>query len=440
MARSEWDAWPAHEPPPGFADRVVGATSLRKASTRRPLQRRRGVVGILLLVAAATLALTLRTRSSSSGDVTATARRELPLGPRATAVLERGARVSWQGDEVTQSAGEVFYRVARGGGFVVHTPAGNVVVKGTCFRVALRGSEQSGPPTGVASSPSAMVTVFEGKVAVTRSSASVDVTAGERAILDQDGVRRAGEATASAAGESPSGPAAGSNQQLAESVKASTARLAAIEAEKATLEQDLADARRKLGTQLGSDASTTNHSRDLAMDLSPQDWSRLAKEGGIKYQLPCGSKEDPTRLSSSIEKLGLAPDDALAVRSAYERSEQRMWSVVKALCVQASGSAEAAEKLGANACSHLIFLKAAEKQSPDLAEAIRMVDEIRAGEQPMPGPAEVIDPMVSFLLSLTGEMERFDRDLTESLGPDEAHRVAHGEGSCLHKEVWGQDR
>ena len=61
-------------------------------------------------------------RAPDHGDVLATKRIEVHLGNRAIAVLERGAHVSWTGDQVSQPAGDVFYRVEPGRAFDVHTP------------------------------------------------------------------------------------------------------------------------------------------------------------------------------------------------------------------------------------------------------------------------------------------------------------------------------
>lgn len=80
-----------------------------------------------------------------TGEASATARREVVIANgRGTAVLERGARVRWSGDQVVQESGEVFYRVERGGAFRVHTPAGDADVLGTCFRVAVRSGDADG--------------------------------------------------------------------------------------------------------------------------------------------------------------------------------------------------------------------------------------------------------------------------------------------------------
>jgi hypothetical protein len=210
MAPSEWDAWEADDPPSDFADRVVARAAREGAElaalsrpSRAPGRGRRValVVGVGLALAAATIvAVRSHSAADAHGDAQATdARREVAIGDRAVAVLERGAHLSYSGADVTQDAGDVFFRVERGARpFIVHTPAGDVTVKGTCFRVKV---------TTVAGA-AAFVTlaVYEGRVAFSRGPSAVDVGAGETAEADGAGVRRADDRAAAAPAPSPTNP------------------------------------------------------------------------------------------------------------------------------------------------------------------------------------------------------------------------------------------
>src|SRR4029077_935812 len=105
-----------------------------------------GVAGVLALAAA--FAVKVTTMPDAHGSAIAKDRLEVSIGSRARAVLEPGAQVKWDGDDVVQAHGDVFYRVEPGARFRVHTPAGDVEVKGTCFAVKIRG-EAPGTTEGV---------------------------------------------------------------------------------------------------------------------------------------------------------------------------------------------------------------------------------------------------------------------------------------------------
>src|SRR5690348_16463244 len=132
------DQWAAQEPPPGFADRVMAArdASAPKKSPRRTM---RALLGAALLAGSAAAWLLAVGAGDGAGEADFDARASLKIGRRGVAVGEAGAKLSYRvrhGEaRVQQSAGDVFYRVEHGGPFVVTTPAGEVSVQGTCFRV-----------------------------------------------------------------------------------------------------------------------------------------------------------------------------------------------------------------------------------------------------------------------------------------------------------------
>src|SRR5262249_49499248 len=145
----------------------------------------------------AAIALLVTRERHRTGDVTASARTEIDVGGRARAVLEPSSHVAWSAPEdVSQSSGSVFYRVERGGAsFRVHTPAGDVAVLGTCFRVTLNEDtmnvrELKSSAIGAAASLAAVVVVYEGKVAVSHAGQSIDVAAGETARTSAAGVKK----------------------------------------------------------------------------------------------------------------------------------------------------------------------------------------------------------------------------------------------------------
>jgi ferric-dicitrate binding protein FerR (iron transport regulator) len=463
------ESWEPQLPPSDFAERVL--TQVRaesKTATPAPStdvkageksKARRwgaygGAAGILALAAA--LAVRVTGMPDAHGEAIAKDRIEVSIGSRARAVLEPGAQVKWDGDDVVQAHGDVFYRVEPGARFRVHTPAGDVEVKGTCFAVKVRGEGQGSNVEGAdmnkrdvrsgvigaALSALAFVAVYEGKVAVSHAGERVDVGAGEAAHVGNDGVKKSAglgegqksfdeKVAANAAGDVPLAQA---NENLVAQVSEYRARLEAIAAQKVELEQTLKNTEQKLASK-SADASTTKSRSDF--DLGADEWKELAKDGTIKYMMPCKRPGGWVATPDQLQKLALAPHDGPALQDAYAKSNQRLWSTIKPLCGQAIGSVDVAEKVGMSTCIHLVLDLAQAKEKDVANEAMRQVAEIRAGLRPMPAPNDGMSPVTKMFLALTGEMKSFEGDLAQSLGPDEAHRVAYAEGMCMGQSTFG---
>jgi len=193
------DAWKPQDPPADFAARVVAAARDEGSAPARPSGSRRALAGLLLVgTLAAGVAVAVHLRGASAhGDVVADGRREVRVGARAVAVLERGAHVAWDEGSVLQSAGDVFWRVEPGAQFVVHAAGADVTVKGTCFRVKVRDDEdtmkRSSVIAGAAAAAVVVVGVYEGRVALSREKTTLELSAGEEGRADRDGVRRTGD-------------------------------------------------------------------------------------------------------------------------------------------------------------------------------------------------------------------------------------------------------
>jgi hypothetical protein len=391
----------------------------------------------------------LQARGASEGRRRAEVRTELAIGGRAVAVLEAGAELSWQGDRVEQQRGDVFYRVNPGSEFRVHTPDGTIEVLGTCFGVdiAERGALLPGtllpgtllpgtllPGTLLPGTlaretlpPETHVAVYEGRVQVSAASEDAQLRAGESARLNADGVEVSASRAAldpldrAATPGAPSGPAPGAAS--APGVEALRRQLAQIEEQKRALEDGLRAAEATLRRQ-HSIAAPRNE-----FDLTPEDWKVLAVQGTVKFRVPCSTPDwriEPEKLDA----LGLAPDDAGPLEAAYARSRERLWAVLRPLCAETLGSEKVPELLGRSACISGIL--AASRQS-DLAaanEAMRQVAEIRAGLRAAPDPTLAEHPVLRSLLALTGEPARFEAELAEAFGPEEAKRLAFSEELC----------
>jgi ferric-dicitrate binding protein FerR (iron transport regulator) len=451
MDRHDWEAWEPQEPPQGFAERVVETA---RRSQPAPARSRAARVFAGLLLAAGVAAVigfgVHRQGLGARGSATADERQEVRVGTRALAVLEKGARVTWNGDDVQQSGGDVFWRVEPGARFTVHTPAADVTVKGTCFHVKVQGGEDGEPAAhaadrskdgtmnardaksgvvGAAIAATALVGVYEGKVAVSHAGQSVDLVAGQSAEAGPGGVKRVGgggpdegaQGAAASTGSEGEKALAQANANLADSVRTYRRRLEAIEAEKKKVEKELAQAQAQLAD--GGVAKSD-------YDLSPQDWKQLAKEGEVRARLPCGGpKGDYAYSPKDLNKLGLAPQDGPIIQQAFQASHQRTWGVVQPLCSQALGGADVS-KIGQQACVSILMQQAADQNSTQADEDIREVAEIMAGTRPPPAPGSQADPLLQAMLALARETQSIQSDLTQSIGPDDAQRAVFGEVGC----------
>lgn len=168
-------------------------------------------------------------------------------------------------------------------------------------------------------------------------------------------------------------------------------------------------------------------------DLDARDWTELGEKGIVKFRIPC---EDPRQAAPGpevMDRLGLAPGDAALLEKAYQHSRERLWSTLEPLCATAlGGDVEKARSLGPRACRHLIFSHEG-KGGAGLA-SIRRVSSVRAGVSPPPPPDEQT-PLDRMLLALTEETQRFEAELAQTLGPEEAHELVFSQGLCFSEST-----
>jgi hypothetical protein len=475
------DAWEPQLPPTDFAERVlsqvraenVGAPASTSTSTSThapaPIKQRSrtrqlgigaGAAGILALAAALAMRVTGDAGRDGHGEAIAKDRTEVSIGSRARAVLEPGAQVKWDGDDVVQAHGDVFYRVEPGARFRVHTPAGDVEVKGTCFAVKIRGEapgtgsieardmdkrDVKSGVIGATLTALAFVAVYEGKVAVSHASERVDLGAGEAAQVGGDGVSKSGtlgegekkfdaKVAANGAPDAPLAPLAEANENLVAQVSEYRSRLEAIAAQKRELEQKLKKSEEKLASTSDGSAPRTRAEYDLNQD----DWAELAKKGQVKYRVPCLQASGWEFSPSKLNEMGLAPHDGATLKDAYQRSHDRVWKELRPMCAAALGtSLDVIDKIGADSCPHLIYDAASRVDKEAAAEAHTQVAEIRAGQRAEPGPNDKVNPVMKMFLVLTSANKNFEADLAKSFGPEEAHRLSQSDDMCNSNSRWG---
>jgi hypothetical protein len=379
-----------------------------------------------------------------AGERTAIERSEVAVGKRAVAVLEPQASISWRGARVTQNVGDVFYRVERGSKpFSVVTLAGQIDVLGTCFRVQLR--PQANEIVKGEGASVAIVSVYEGKVRLTHAERSLELRAGESGQLDAQGARPMDERQLWALSRpAKSGAVAGSGSRAEHTpdIVSLEAQLTGLEREKQDLEQQLRTLESGLveapeATPRGKGPKGGIDPQDF--DLDQEDWKALAAEGRVNYLVPCLSPKGHTWSPDerALSRLALSPEDGQLLAEAYRRSNDRLWAILRPLCIKAVGSEAVVDLLEGVTCMQIVgsMARASDRQAAD--DAFRRVAEVRAGLVPAPDPAAPQHPVFEGLWALTGEMARFEADLTESFGPDEARRLAWEGGGCMNVQTLG---
>lgn len=426
---SDNDDWQPQLPPAGFADGVMAVI----AAEERQRRRRRigaGVVGALAMAAA--IAFFARPRHDH-GWAIAKDRTEIAVGHRAKAVLEPGAEVTWDGDDVVQARGEVFYRVEPGARFVVHTPAGDIEVRGTCFSTKVKEMRDvKAGLVGAGISALAMVAVYEGKVTLAHGESRVTLAAGESGSVGAEG------AIATAKGAAPKdedAPLASANENLVGQVREYRTRLETVAQQKSSLEAKLKTAEERLAEKDGG--KPVDAERNAMYAPTTDEWKELAKNGEVRFRHPCSLPEGWTVKKEGLDRLGLASEDASTIRGAFERSAKQVWSEVGPMCATAlKVPLDVAQRIGTDACKGIILNKARQDDPESAAELQTQVAEIRAGLRAAP-PPDRQPPLMKMFLLLTSEGASFEADLARSFGPEEAHRIALSDELCASNNHLG---
>lgn len=427
---SDGEGWEPQLPPAGFADGVMAVIAAEERQRRR---RRIGAGAVTVLAMAAALAFFARPRHDH-GQAVAKERTEVAVGSRAKAVLEPGAEVTWDGDDVVQARGEVFYRVEAGARFVVHTPAGDIEVRGTCFSTKVNEMRDvKAGLVGAGIGALAMVAVYEGKVTLAHGESRVTLAAGERGSVGAEGA--VVTASATVAGKEEDAPLTAANENLVGQVREYRTRLESVAQQKSGLEAKLKKAEERLAEMDGG--KPVDADRNAMYAPTTDEWKELAKNGEVRFRHPCSQPEGWNVSKAGLDRLGLAPDDGATIRGAFERSAKQVWSQVGPMCATALNvPIDVAQRIGTDACKGIILNKARQDDPESAAELQTQVAEIRAGIRAMP-PADRQPPLMKMFLLLTGEGSSFEADLARSFGPEEAHRIALSDELCASNNHLG---
>jgi hypothetical protein len=419
----------------------VGVARDRALAGRRGARRAvaLGAAAVVALGAAAAVLLALRApgREVTGGVVDAAGgRQSFSVGGRATAVAEAGASLAWRvgadgAARVDQERGDVFYRVEPGGPFVVATAAGDVTVRGTCFRVEvvpmkLNRQAGGGVAVGAVLSAAIVVTVYEGRVLLANEHGGAELAAGERAMAREGGapVRISAEpdaARAAALDAPPSGDA--SRDELLRRDAEQRRELASLRARVTRLEGELDEAARGAGRGRppGHDSDT------LFTDPTPDELAAMAADCRVAYDLPTLHEELDDRLLSQ-----LPPEARDRAAAAHRRFVQEVAAEIRALYVEVTGDSGGAEVLSIKAMTEEILSKSPDA---DAQLALQRISRERAGLQPPPADLSGTTPIERYYRLVTRLGGDYERLAAEIVGPERASAFRRADGGWGSRSV-----
>lgn len=444
LEREVLDSWSVPPPTEGFADRVLARRKAdadpQEAAVRQLAGTRRwprAAMAAMAVTALASVGLFVSRSSaqSSQGSVLTTARRSVALGHRGVAVAEARSSLQWRVDEdgdarLLQEAGDIFYRVEKGGAFRVSTPAGEVRVTGTCFRIEVKDMAKNRHlATSAALGALAVVTVYEGSVLFSGTSDAepIEVVAGQKAVAGPDGVSTGAQLEAPAGLETDDPAGAGPDLSRGELLERDRAQRAEI----ASLRSKL---REREGTRVAraAGAGTGGQEPDGRPWFDPGEdtLKAFAAECRVRFDLPPIQGVTPRELSADeASALGLSQSERAKANRALAAMHARFVEEVRALYIEATGDEAGADVLSPSAMGSEIRDKSLPGERGRVQQQIARE---RAGIAPAPRSLQgtsVAERYMRFLASAGDDLEVL---LANELGPERARQLREENGG------WGK--
>lgn len=425
------DAYEVPDVPADLADRVLQALSAGRAAEQRaqprPPRWRFAAVAVAVAVVTVVGFVRLGRRPGPAAGARELATREsLLLGTRGVAVGEAGAALSWAiaadgSARVEQTRGDVFYRVERGGAFVVSTPAGDVTVQGTCFRVEVSPMRVSkdklvGAAIGAAAAVTVLVSVYEGRVLLANERGRQPLVAGERAEATAASAPRpfADRAEAGKSGSALDSPPADgiTTDELLRRDQAQRDAVAQLRGKVKGLEAQIATA--------GSPSD--KHGREETfVDPPKEELLELAKKCRLAYDTPSVSVE-PSHFGDNVNKdFGLTPEERAQLNKAASEFNNKILGEMRALYSEATGDTRTAEMLSPSALEAEIASKSGTEE--ERQQIFQRLSQERAGLLRAPDDLKGASTAERYFRLITRMGDSFERTVGQVVGPDRAHEI-----------------
>lgn len=428
--RDALDTWAPMTPPPAFADRVLAARDATAPTARKRWPLVAGLVATTTAAAAIAFVMLRAPSHAAQGELVAqTTRTTKLLGDRAVAVAEPQATFQWRIDDdgdavIEQRAGDVFYRVNRGGSFVVHTPAGDVRVTGTCFRieVTMNRTKQlllSGT-VGAAIATGVVVTVYEGHVvADSKSGNRAEIAAGHRAMFSSDGRAVVDDSTPTIiALDDPNA----TREQLVARTHVQQTEIEKLRARVAALEST--------GDNHG-DHETGEDGRAWH-DPSPERLKEWAASCHIRNDAPDIDRWKPATDLGKNER-GLEPAELPQLNAVLAELQKQWKQLVRALYIEATGDMQGADSLSTDAMRREIEEKSAPEERGLLLQRIAQE---RAGMLQPPTDLSKATPFERLFRAWLELGDKTEAAIAKRLGAERAKAI-RGEGWDWRSDMSG---
>lgn len=446
LSREALDAWEVPQPPEGFSAEVMRAHAGGEA--REPSRSRMSRRRLLAMVASISMAMAgawLWSVLEHDGSLHADARTTRDVGPLVL-VAEEGASVDWsvgrRGGHVHQTEGDVFYRVDGPTDLSVETPAGNVDVEGTCFRVRIsdadieteenemRRTTAATAAMGIALGALVTVTVYEGRVAFANDSGDITAEAGEEIVARRGETPRSRQAfEAETLGERSATPSSPSldPRERARLESSSPAELRArIDAMREREVAQLAEIQRLRGQV---EAEEQPHHQRHWYPPSQSELEELAQRCDIQLDLPPVLGIEPGEVGDDAsQELGLQPGEELALNEAIARVQRDFNDQLRALYDEATGTEAGALS------PHAILTDLRDKGAPgEVSHILERIARERAGLQAPPAEAtwSAVERAYRAYAALPAV---FQDTVAESLGAERAEQLRAENGGW----PWGR--
>ncbi len=420
--------WATSDPPAGFVDRVIAAARQDQV-VPAPSRRRRPVaavvVAVVTVIASVTASVVLLGGGGSpeEGARVVWDRETITFGRRGVAVAEAGTELTWTlsatgSAEVHQTRGDVFYRVEKGGPFVVETPYGRIIVRGTCFRVEVLDMSVSrqawiSGAVGAALAATIVIAVYEGQIRVVNARGQADARAGEQIALGAGSapVKLASPATVTALEPPPPGSA--TLQELLRRDQSHRGEIALLRARLGTLENAAASPEAP---------ATSDHraGKRKIVDLSREELAAMAKDCEIRFDIPGYGIEPRLMTDKMAQAANLSADDRAVYDQTVRKENDPYMATLRALYQELAGDP------GDNLDARSLYMEILHKSpSADYEAARKQLAEERAGlvappADPFGRTRSVVERMLRLQATAGNTLEQL---LAAELGPDKAHQI-----------------